>query len=86
RQDHWLANILSRQPFRHIGMVSYGMYLMHLLAYHVVARACRLVHFEEPISLFVLTALATIAAATLSFRYYESYFQKMKTKVEAKFK
>ncbi len=86
RQDHWLAKILSGQPFRHIGMVSYGMYLMHLLAYHVVARACRLVHLEEPISLFLLTALATIAAATISFRYYESFFQRMKVRVEAKFK
>ncbi len=86
RQGHWLAKILSRQPLKHIGMVSYGMYLMHLLAYHVVARICTAIHFEEPISRFVLTVLATVGAATLSFRYYESFFQRMKVRVEAKFK
>lgn len=86
RQDHWLAKVLSGQPFKHIRMVSYGMYLMHLLAYHVVARLCTAIHLDEPISRFAITVLATVGAATLSFRYYESFFQRMKIKVEAKFK
>ncbi|MGC4121424.1 MAG: acyltransferase [Myxococcales bacterium] len=39
RADHWLMPPLANAPMRHIGTVSYGMYLMHMLAMNVVSRA-----------------------------------------------
>jgi peptidoglycan/LPS O-acetylase OafA/YrhL len=83
RQDHWLAGILSSPPFKRVGMVSYGMYLMHMLSFHVVDPVFRFARIQEPISEFVATTLVTFTAASISFKYYEGYFLKLKERFAA---
>lgn len=75
REDHYLAGILGSKPFRHIGMVSYGMYLWHMLAIHAFVLP---LHLGSPVLVFVLSLLATVGVATLSFKYYESRFLRLK--------
>jgi peptidoglycan/LPS O-acetylase OafA/YrhL len=81
REDHWLRPLLTQPVVVKIGQVSYGMYLMHMLAYNVVKKAL-LVLGGEGIGhwalVFVLTAAAAYGAAFLSYRYYESIFLSMK--------
>lgn len=81
REDHWLRPLLAQRAVAKIGQVSYGMYLMHMLAYNVVKKALRVLGaegIEHWALVFVLTAALAYAAAFLSFRYYESVFLRMK--------
>ncbi len=61
RADHVLMPLLANAPMRHVGTVSYGMYLMHMLAMNVVSRsvpgAGGLLRFVGATSL--VTAMAT---------------------------
>ncbi|MGP5124232.1 acyltransferase family protein [Glutamicibacter ardleyensis] len=69
REDTFLHRILSLRPLVFIGTISYGMYLMHMLAANVVRRI-----FGEDfgIDIFIATTLAVIFVAYLSFRFFES--------------
>jgi peptidoglycan/LPS O-acetylase OafA/YrhL len=83
RQDHWLAGLLGSTPFKKVGNVSYGMYLMHMLSFHIVDPVFRFVKVQEPISEFVATAVVTFIAASISYRYYEGYFLRLKERFAA---
>ena len=39
RRDHWLGPVLDWRPIRRVGVVSYGMYLFHMLVKHAVVAA-----------------------------------------------
>ena len=80
REDHILAKIFSWKPLRVIGTVSYGMYLLHMLSYNVVKRVLRMFSLNYPPLSFVVTLLAVTLAAWISYRYYESFFLRMKSK------
>lgn len=68
REDTVLHPALAFRPLAHIGKVSYGVYLMHMLCANVV----RLVLPDDyGIPLFALTAVAAIAAASVSHRFAE---------------
>jgi peptidoglycan/LPS O-acetylase OafA/YrhL len=76
REDHWLRPILGNSLVRHIGVVSYGMYLMHGLVYNLVERVPGVpVH---SVSQFGLCVLLTLGVATISYRYYEGLFLRLK--------
>lgn len=83
REDHVLGRALSWGLIRWIGMISYGMYLMHMLAlnaYKISANFVGIPH--NPLLEFVgASAVATIAA-TISFKYYESFFLEVKKRFE----
>ncbi len=82
REDHVLRPIMSWGIIRWMGMVSYGMYLMHMLALNAFKMGSNAVGFHHPLVEFVgASALATIAA-TVSFKYYESFFLELKKRFE----
>lgn len=68
REDTVLHPALAWKPADYVGSISYGVYLMHMLAVNGVRRV---VGHVEGVDIFVLTALVTIALAGLSFRYFE---------------
>lgn len=74
REDHLLAPLLRFKPVVYVGMISYGMYLMHMICFNIVKRV-------YPASPFLLTTILTIAAAALSYRYYESWFLALRGRV-----
>ncbi|MDE2599777.1 MAG: acyltransferase [Rhodocyclaceae bacterium] len=79
REDHLLAGALSLRPLAYVGSISYGMYLLHMLSKSLVVKLLGLAHLPlEGVHVFALTTLAAIAAATLSFRYFESIFLGLK--------
>ena len=79
RPDNLLAPLLRIAPIALIGVVSYGMYLLHMFVRHgVVALTSRL--GDPPGLLFVLLLPGTWVAAELSFRLYETPFLKMKSR------
>jgi len=81
REDHWLRPVLAQSIVVKIGQVSYGMYLMHMLAYNVVKKAVSALGgggMGQWALVFGLTVTVAFGAAFLSYRYYESIFLRMK--------
>lgn len=65
---HWLAPLLENPVARYLGKVSYGLYLLHMLALNVTKRA--LPSLTGAPRFAVTLALATVAAG-LSYRFFE---------------
>jgi peptidoglycan/LPS O-acetylase OafA/YrhL len=82
REQNALRPVLSLWPIRRIGMVSYGMYLYHLVVMHFVAKMLTALSVSWRIHYFIATVLAT-AVAELSYRFYEARFLAMKARFGA---
>jgi peptidoglycan/LPS O-acetylase OafA/YrhL len=74
REDHWLARFLRLPAVVHVGTVSYGVYLLHMLCHNAVERALVRLGMAAGWLDFALTMLLAIGAATLSHRWFESRF------------
>lgn len=69
REDSWIHPVLSCRPVAWVGVVSYGIYLMHML----VANAVRLLLGEQfSVALFAVTTVVVIGVATVSYRMLEA--------------
>ena len=76
------ANILKLENavFKHLGKISYGLYVYHLLVLAVVTYAAVEIT-GSPLgkhALFATGTLATIGVATVSYNYFEKFFLKIK--------
>ena len=83
RERHWLTPTLGSRPVVHLGKISYGAYMLHGIAYNLVeAAGNRLGLDRHGLVEFAATVLLTVALATMSFRYYESFFLGLKKRFE----
>ncbi len=80
REDHPLAPALRWRPLARIGVVSYGMYLLHIFALNTARAALSRLQVENAVLLFVIASLLTYAAAECSFRLFESRFLRLKSR------
>lgn len=78
REDHLLMPALRFPPLVRIGMLSYGIYLLHMLTRHGCKTILAKIGLTEEAWLFPTTLLATVVVAQLSFHFYESRFLKLK--------
>ncbi len=79
REDHGLAPLLRLRVVAHVGAVSYGVCLLHMLVKNTILSLANAVQFELPVvGVFGLTLTGSINAASLSCRYFESVFLRMK--------
>jgi peptidoglycan/LPS O-acetylase OafA/YrhL len=83
-EDHALRPALSINLLRKIGIVSYGMYLMHMLSFNAVKSILGRLHLDQPLLAFLATVAVAFGAASLSFKYYESIFLRFKEKFASK--
>jgi peptidoglycan/LPS O-acetylase OafA/YrhL len=70
-----LRPVLENRLVRHIGTVSYGIYLLHMLAVNLVRR---LAPGQGRFVTFGLALTLTILAASMSYRYFEQPFLNLK--------
>lgn len=80
REENGLAPVLRWRPIAWIGTISYGMYLLHMFAINavqLVAAKLGSAH-PNPVLLFLVSLGMTIVGAALSYRYFESYFLRIK--------
>lgn len=77
REDTWLHPVLRWRPLVFVGTISYGIYLLHMLAANV-ARV--LLHREFGIDVFLGTLAVVVPAAYLSYRYFESPLLSLKSR------
>lgn len=83
REDHVLRPVLSFAPIARIGVISYGVYLYHLIGLDFATRVlARLGIGPENMDIWIsLTyVLVTIVIAEVSFRTLERFFLSMKTR------
>ena len=82
REDHILADVLKSRALAYVGTVSYGVYLLHMLVKNAVMKAASGFGFEvAPIGIFLTVTILSVIAAGLSFRYFESFFLDLKSKI-----
>jgi peptidoglycan/LPS O-acetylase OafA/YrhL len=80
--DHTpLHPLLQWRPLAFIGVISYGVYLFHMLCANTIRT---LLHQTYGISVFAVTVLTVIVAAHLSFRYFETPILRLKRRFETK--
>jgi peptidoglycan/LPS O-acetylase OafA/YrhL len=72
REDNVLAPVLKLWPLRRIGIVSYGIYLYHMLVWYFVDRAMRRIGLDSQPVFFLANTLGTWLVAETSFRLFES--------------
>ncbi|PXX46634.1 acyltransferase family protein [Undibacterium pigrum] len=83
REQHPLTGLLTFKPLAYLGTISYGMYMLHMLCKNLVSKLLNAFHVTDAgITVFLLTLLITTAVASVSFRYYESWFLGWKTRFE----
>lgn len=84
REDHWLRPVFASRVCVRIGVVSYGMYLMHGLAYNAVeVAAARIGLSRYGIAVFLAALALTFLMASFSYRYYEAFFLRRKPRARA---
>lgn len=77
RPDHSLGRLLENSVVRHVGMVSYGVYLLFTF---VLNLGTRVLHLKHSWLRFAWTASVTFGVASLSYRYYEAPFLRLKSR------
>jgi len=83
REDIVIAPLMHQRLVVHIGVISYGMYLLHGLVYDAADKVgARFGWHVHGVLGFVVILLLTIGVASLSFRYYETPFLRMKSRFE----
>ncbi len=80
REANILAPLLTLWPMRRIGVVSYGIYLYHLLVMHFVLKGLNMLGVMQGFFAFIGTVLATWAVAELSYRFFETRFLALKAR------
>ena len=73
REDSGLAEVLRLRPVRHVGEVSYGIYMLHLAAIFVAKKVVSS-EVASGAAVFAIALPLSVALATLSHRYFESRF------------
>ena len=66
------------RPVIWFGVVSYGVYLVHMLAVNIVRKVEGVAHIQSPVIDFLGGLLLAFAIATLSYHYYEKRFLALK--------
>jgi peptidoglycan/LPS O-acetylase OafA/YrhL len=67
-----IVRLLEARALVHIGAVSYGVYLLHMLVLHVASRGLEAASLTSPWLRFALVLAGTVALATLSHRFFEA--------------
>lgn len=80
RERHSLRTLLSAWPMRRIGIVSYGIYLYHLIIAHFVTPRTEHMQAFSHVACFASVTLLTWLAAELSYRVLETRFLRLKAR------
>lgn len=78
RPNHVLAPLVDHKWLRYMGSITYGIYLLHMISLNIVRRVVP----HNLILYYVLTMLLSVGLATLSYRYFEKPFLKLKNRFD----
>ncbi len=83
REGHALGGLLRWRPIARLGVISYGMYLLHMFALHGARLVQGRLGFEDPWSRTLLCLGLTVLLAEASFRWFEAPILRLKSRFEA---
>jgi peptidoglycan/LPS O-acetylase OafA/YrhL len=76
---------LERKPFIYLGIISYGLYMYHMLVDYILRYTCIKLRLGARMGFTLLTPLyfillltGTVLVSSLSYKYLESYFLRLK--------
>jgi peptidoglycan/LPS O-acetylase OafA/YrhL len=84
REDHILSGVLRFAPVRRMGVISYGMYLLHPFMLAIATVVLKKLGSNSSFALFWLCLTLTVIVSEISFRFYEQPFLKLKRWFEPK--
>lgn len=76
-QDSFLHPVLDFRPVAFVGTISYGMYLMHMLAANAVRKV---LGHQMGLDVFFGTVLLVVLMAYVSYRWFESPILRLKSR------
>jgi peptidoglycan/LPS O-acetylase OafA/YrhL len=71
---------LEIQPFKYLGKISYGLYMYHPACIVIAIQLALLFNTTSSLIIYPLSLGLVILIASLSYKYFESYFLKFKGK------
>lgn len=83
REDHAAAKALTKGFVSRVGQISYGIYIWHLLGLHLgneVAAGLGLEGWVGAWVAMIVYLVASFAIAEISFRFFESWFLRLKSR------
>jgi peptidoglycan/LPS O-acetylase OafA/YrhL len=80
REDNLFAPFLRLKLIARMGVVSYGLYLFHMLCLIAIGSVLTRLDISRPILLFLLTTVVSYVVAEISFRFYEQPFLRLKNR------
>lgn len=83
REKHVLEGVMIFKPIKRMGQISYGMYVYHMFALHIVRELLSRYGVEMSYYLFIFGLALTVIIAELSFRLYESPILSLSKKFRA---
>ena len=78
REDNALLGFLQNRFVARIGVVSYGIYLYHLVVLHFVNIGLEAAGLHGPWTVLLVYSLASYVVAEISFRTLEAYFRRFR--------
>ncbi|MFL5255622.1 MAG: acyltransferase family protein, partial [Rhodopila sp.] len=81
REDNDLARLLQSQPLEWIGVVSYGMYMLHMLSVNIARGACSVLGLHAPILDFAGGAMIAVGIASVSWIVFERPLLRLKSRL-----
>lgn len=81
RGDHLLAPVLENRAIRHVGTVSYGIYLLNVPVVSAFRSLLGAAADEKILTLFLVSSTASVGVATVVFRWVERPFLALRARV-----
>jgi peptidoglycan/LPS O-acetylase OafA/YrhL len=72
------STLLENKTTNYLGSISYGIYMLHGIALTIALKTA--VYFQMNWVIYPITFLLTLLISHISYKYFESYFLKLKSK------
>lgn len=83
REDNGLARLLQINPLVRIGVVSYGIYLMHMLCLNATRKIGAALDISSPWITWTAGVILVYVVAEISFHTFERFFLRFKRRYSA---
>lgn len=77
-----IARVLGHRALTHIGRISYGLYVWHVLTAHLTPRICKHLPVPPNLTVYVVVWLVVLfATASISYRFFEAPLLRLKDRL-----
>lgn len=80
RDDNGLAKVLQWRPIARVGVISYGIYLLHMLCFNVARRVGAFAGVDDRRLIWPVGVVLVYVVAEVSYNTFERYCQTMKSR------